>query len=276
MAILNMVPEFTSDETQVTPPNQVQESPVDTGQGKQTSADAQPEVKEKETPTEPPAEQKPGEIIPEDIRDTASERAIQALQEERIKLLRDIADLRGQKREIKQDQIAKVNQAIDELKDVHPDDVAVIDKVIRSKGYIRKDEAQTMWYDSVKNEELNKFLDKYPEYKPENDSNDLNWGQLQKELGFYRMPEDPHAIGHVLDRAHKAITGSRISSERSTVEQRQRQIQNAGAGSQGSAQRSSSGARVALDPEKRSMLLRGGWSEEEIQKIEQKLVDRTE
>ena len=261
---INMVPEFTSDEPQAV------EERVEETLGKEATEESAPSVEEeKETPSEPPAEEKPDEeTLVEDTRTAELERSHQRLSEERVKLLREVAELRGQKREIKQEQLDKVSQAIDDLKDVHPEDVKVIEKVIRSKGYIRSDEAKQMWYDSVKNEELNKFLEKYPEYKPENDKNDLNWSSFQKELGFYRMPEDPHAVGQILDRAHKAISTGRVSSERGIV-QRQRQIQNAGVG-KGGTQRSSPSI-TTLDPEKRFMLKQGGWSEEEISKMEQKL-----
>ena len=169
---------------------------------------------------------------------------------------------------MKQDQINRVEQQLDELKDVAPEDVAVIEKVLRGKGYVPKQEVEKMFYDTVKNEELNKFLDKYPEYKPENDKNDLNWSALQKELGFYRMPDNPRLMGEILQRAHQAIAAIRVPSDRG-IPERKRQVELAQMGS-GGAPRSSSHS-VSLDSSKREMLLRGGFTEEDVQSMEKKL-----
>ena len=178
-----------------------------------------------------------------------------------MKLLKEISELRGQRRELKQDQLTVVSKEIEELKDVHPDDAAIVEKVLRAKGYIRKDEAHQMFYDTVKQEELNKFLSKYPEYKPENDQNDLNWSALQRELGLYKMPGDPHQIGEILERAHKAV--ARPADPASQARKRQIEIASVGGGGM---QRSSS-TKKSLDPRYRQELERGGWSEEEIKRI---------
>ena len=257
-----MVPEFTTDET-VAGAEEVKEAPV-----QETEA-------EKETPSDLPAEsetvvsdEKPAEPARAEVRDDSKglEVQVRGLQDERVKLLKEIQDLRGQRREIKREELTKVDQKIDDLKDVNPEDISLIDKVLRSKGYLTKEESQKMFYESVKQEELNKFLDKYPEYKPENDPHDVNWNTLQRELGFYRLPDDPKRIGEVLLRAHRGI--AKVPTDR-TVEVRKQQVKTASVGSGGSAQRSSS--QKTLDPEKRHMLLRGGWSEEEIKKIETRL-----
>lgn len=271
MQQLNMVPTFTSEEG-VNPNPQVKPEPVEEVTEEVTGKEATdvPVEEEKETPAEPPAAEKPVEVKPlaKDTRSSASDAAISALQEERVKLLREIADLRGQRRDLKQDQLNRVDEQISELKDVHPDDAALIEKVLRAKGYVRKDEAQQMVYESVKNDEVAKFLDKYPEYKPENDSNDINWQTLQKEMSFYRIPSDPHQVGQLLERAHRAISIIRTPSGRSTT-QKARQIEVAGAGAGGVQRPSSSGK--TFDPLKKAALLQGGWSEEEIKNMEKKL-----
>lgn len=257
--IVGKIPEFTTNEGE----EEVKEIGVE---------EAPEEVKE--TPAELPAVEKPAiEETKESSKsdDTGNkqtdlEKAVQGLQDDRVKLLKEIQDLRGQKREIKQEELNKVQEKIDELKDLHPEDIQIVDRILRSKGYLRKDEVSKMFYDSVKNEELNKFLNKYPEYKPENDSNDINWNFLQRELGYYRMPDDPHLVSEVLERAHRAI--QKISSDRD-LSIKKRQVEVASVGSGGS-QRSSS-PKVSLDAHKRSILERGGWSEEEIKRIENKL-----
>jgi len=257
--VIGQIPEFTSDET---------------GTEEVKQATAEEVVEEvKGTPAELPAEEKPaeGEVetpISDDTGGKISElkRAVQGLQEDRTKLLLEIQNLRGQKRDLKQVELNKVQEQIDELKDLHPEDIALVDRILRSKGYITKEQAGKMFYDAVKQEELSKFLNKYPEYKPENDPNDLNWNLLQKELGFYRMPDDPHLVTEILERAHKNIL--KISGDRGvTIKKRQAEI--AGVGSGGTPR--SSSPKIILDARRRAELERGGWSEEEIKQIENNL-----
>ena len=257
-----MIPEFTTEETQ--------EQPIESGQSPETITDEVIET-EKGTPSIPQIENQPdNKPVVEDIKLNV---AVQALQEERTKLLREIADLRGQRREIKEDQIRNVEQTIDELKDVNPQDVEVVEKILRGKGYVPKQEVEKMFYETVKKSELDKFLDQYPEYKPENDKNNVNWSSLQSELYWpdgssrFATPKDPHLIGVILRKAHQSVTASRGVSDRSLTE-RKKQIEHASIGSGGS-QRSSS--LKTLDPERRLMLSQGGWSEEEIKSIEAKL-----
>ena len=250
------IPEFTKDEGI----EEVKETIVET---------AVEEVKE--TPTELPAEEKPAEEVLEtskvdDTRNTELEKAVQGLQNERADLLKEIQDLRGTKREFKQVELEKVQDKFDELKDLHPEDITLVDRILRSKGYMTKEEASKMFYKAVEGEELNKFLVKYPEYKPENDPNDLNWNSLQKELSFYRMPDDPHLVNEVLERAHRAIT--KVSGDRN-ISIKKRQAEVAGVGS-GGAPRSSS-PKITLDSRKRMMLEQGGFTEEDISNIEKRL-----
>lgn len=247
--ILGTIPEFTSDAT-VQP--EAEHIPEEVNQ---------PETETPVLPAEKPAD----EVVSDEHLEPSQEekdKAIQGLQNERVKLLKEISELKGTKREIKQDQINSVQAQIDELKDLHPDDIAVIDRVLRAKGYMTKEESNKMYYESVKNEELNKFLDKYPEYKPENDPDDVNWGTLQKELGFYRMPENPRLLTEVLERAHRGVVKVPSGSTQAKIQQ----VRTASVGS-GGVQRATSSNK--LDPEKRAMLQ--GFSDEDIHNIESKL-----
>lgn len=251
--ILGTIPDFTSDET-VDPvaPQIPEEVKTEEESSDETETPSLPE----ETPDESIVEEP---LAPEE--DTA--KAIQGLQNERVKLLREISDLKGTKREIKQDRLTEVQTQIDELKDLNPDDVAIIDKVLRAKGYMTKPEADKMFYEAVKTEETNKFLDKYPEYKPENDPGDVNWTMLQREIEYYKAPTNPRQIADILDRAHRAVV--KVPSGTSNAPQR-RQVQLASVGG-GGTQPSSSPAK--LDPEKRAMLK--GFSDEDIKAMESKL-----
>lgn len=256
------IPEFT-DETSV---NQ-EETEV-----KETEAQA-PAPDEKDTqppPVEKPATEESGEDTQEPSKEELLT-AVEKLKGEKTQLLKDIKELRGSKREIKQEQLRQVEQHIDDLKDLHPDDVAIIDRVLRSKGYMTKDEAGKMFYEAVKQEELDKFLAKYPEYRPENDPDNIRWGaferqiEKEKDLG-YSLPKNPHLIGAFLERVHSAIA-PKGTADRASV---QRRIQVAGVGAGGSQQ---SVTPAQLDPERRAILVRGGWTEEDIKRIESRLTE---
>lgn len=252
---IGTIPEFTSNESD----------------SEQIPEEVKPEAEspeEKETPA-PPAEKPDDQPVVEESPAPSQEeiqKAEQGLQNELLKLRKEIAELRGQKREIKQEQINKVQAQIDELKDLHPEDVATIERVLRAKGLMTKQEAEQMFYDSVKNEELNKFLEKYPEYKPENDPGDVNWQTLQKELSYFRTPENPRQIAELLERAHRSVV--KVPSGISTAPAK-RQVQLASVGSGGGKQSTTPSAK--LSPEQRQMLK--GFSDEEIHNIEKKLTN---
>lgn len=256
--IVGKIPEFTSEEAQ---PERVLEEVV------QPTEEVTEEVAptEKETPI-PPIEKPTEQEIVGVASESQGNTEIVALQTERVKLLKEITELRGQRREIKQEQIAKVEQQIDDLKEVNPDDVNLIDRVLRAKGYVNKAEASQMFYEAVKQEELNKFLEKYPEYKPENDREDINWSSLQKEIGYYKMPTDPHQIRDVLERAHRSTP--KIPSTNIAPQRRQVQIASVGGGG---AQRSA--PSKALNPHLASLAESHlqGFTDEEMKTIKNKL-----
>jgi hypothetical protein len=254
--IIGKLPEFTSDETptEETGEEEVKEAPTE-----------EVEEEETETPSELPAEETPAE--PEGEGDDVGElqKQAEALKREREELLKDIQGLRGERRDLKQKQVEKVEEAIDDLKGVHPNDVALIEKVLKSKGYVRKDDVEKRIYEETKQQALDTFLSKHPEFKPENDPRDANWMRLQKELEYYRMPQDPKKIGEVLERAHRALGGS--GGQDMSAKKHRAQV--AGAG--GAGMKSPSSGGNTLSPEQKEQYRRGGWSEEDIQKIEQKL-----
>lgn len=264
--VIGKIPDFTEDETIVKNP------PVVTGEEVKEAADEELVEEEKETPTEPPAEEKPaeGDEIPEEVDTSELLKQVQGLSQEREKLLREIQALRGTRRELAEAQLQKVESKLDDLKDLHPEDVSVVERILRSKGYITKGEAEKMYYEDVKNLELTKFLEKYPEYKPENDPNDINWNSLQRELGLYKLPANPHQIGELLERAHRAV--SKLPGGRAEPAARER-IKIASMGAGGSQRPSSLRTPSEIAPlveGNKEMLRRGGWSEEEIEQMKQR------
>lgn len=263
---IGQIPEFTTDETV---------------EGEKEVKEVAPEevaIEEKVTPAEPPAaetetsEQKPvEEAVAPSNDDTKELKQIQGLQDERERLLKEIQALRGSRRELKKEELVvvdkKIQQVSDELKDVSPEDVNLIDRVLRSKGYITKEDASRMSYEAVKNEEVTKFLDKFPEYKPENDTNDLNWSALERQIKtWYRMPDDPRQVGELLLKAHQDI--AKAPSDRG-IEAKKQQLKIASSGSSGAQRPSPKPANPRLSDLMRTHMQ--GWSDEEISQLEKNL-----
>ena len=133
--VINGIPEFTKNES------------VDIEEVKEADVE---EISEevKETPTELPAEEKPAQEEEEtsgsdDTGENVLElkQAVQGLQDEKVKLLKELQDLRGSRREIKQVELDKVQDKLDELTDLHPEDINLVDRILRSKGYMTKEQA---------------------------------------------------------------------------------------------------------------------------------------
>ena len=226
--VVGTIPSFTED-TSVS-----REQPTEVKTPAEAPAEAV--VEEKETPSAPPAEEKPDRTEPV-VDTTELTKQVEALQKERVDLLKQLQELRGTRRELKEQEAKRVEQQLDDLKDAHPEDVKLVEKILRNRGYMTKDEAGQMFYEAVKREEIAKFLEEFPEYKPENDPSDANWQRLEREMAWYRRPDDPHLLKELLRRAHRTIAVS--PGDRSVQQIKTRQAQVASVGS-GGTQRSSS------------------------------------
>lgn len=230
-------------------------------------------IEETDTPAELPADeqenvdQKPaqtGDNTDNDpVLDAKLAKATEGLRKEIVGLRNKVNTLTGGDRKLAQEQLVVTQQKLDDLADVNPADVALIEKVIKSKGYVTKDEAQAVNYDTVQKQVLATFLDKYPEYKPENDPENTNWNRLVGEYGLYAKPRDPMQIATLLERSHKATAP--IVSDRNLPEKK-RALQVASAGSGGKGKSSSGG--TPLTAQQRLMYEQGGWSAEEIDAME--------
>lgn len=229
-------------------------------------------VEEKETP-ELPAE-KPVTTSDEnteqpdsqEVLNKAVERATGGLRNEIVELRKELAVAKGNDRKLIQQEIIQKTEKIDELADVNPADAALIEKVLKAKGYISKDEVQAMGRETVKTTLLNNFLNKYPEFKPENDPGDKNWNALTAEYGLYAEPKDPLMVEKLLEKARLAVTPQVASDPIIPVKKRSLQTASVGAGG---VQRSSSSK--VLSQEMRRQYEDGGWTEEEIIAIEKSL-----
>lgn len=254
--IVGSIPEFTTDDSVETGPEEV----------KQPVVEETPEEKETpELPAEPQTEEQPAQVGEEQPEPDISKEVAKAtvgLRNEIVELRKELASARGNDRKLIQQEIIQKTEKIDELADVNPADVALIEKVLEKKGYIKKEDAMQMSRETVKTQILNNFLNKYPEFKPENDPGDKNWAALRAEYGLYAEPKDPLMVEKLLEKARLVVT-PQVAPVNIPVKKRSLQVASSGAGG---AQRTSSGK--TFDPTMRRHFEDGGWTPEEIANME--------
>ncbi|MCK9370413.1 hypothetical protein M0R04_10935 [Candidatus Dojkabacteria bacterium] len=246
---------------------------------------------ETETPSSPPAEIKPVEEVQEPERkfEQVSEdalkdekddgvvevpeeryvpkeqfdKATQGLRDEIVYLKGKLREVTGTEKRTIEKQIEVKEEQVNELEDLNPTDIEIVEKILKSKGYITQAESKKMSYESTKNDILNTWLENHPEYKPENDVDDSKWNALQREVSLYKQPEDPRDIKDRLDRAHREI--SKFKGD-PTLSVKKQQLKIAGVGA-GGVQRSSSRPSKLTEAQK-AIYRQGGWSEEEISQMD--------
>lgn len=254
--IVGSIPEFTDEGTQE--PEEVKEE-------KETPAESSTD----EQPAEEESSENTEEEPSEGTEEPENARQVQGLETEKDKLLKDIQILRSVRRDLKEPNEKKevdkqIEEKQDDLSDIDDATQSLVRRIIKSEGYVSNEGLDKKMYSQVKQEELDKFLNKYPEYKPENDPEDKNWKALQGELGYYKMPDNAHQIGQVLEKARRAV--SKTPSGQGVTDAQKQKMAVAGAGaSKGGTTRSS--PSQSLTPDKREALSRGGWTEEEINEM---------
>lgn len=194
---------------------------------------------EKDTQPESSAGEKPGEEK-EEQKDTLLGRALDSkevkpvegetpverarrLEIERLrKVIRD-----SKRKELFEDEKQPVTQKVvsDEKKKIlekyNPDDVKALGEVLDvyadELGFARKADIQATTYDQVANDALDTFLDRHPEYSPENDKENVLWDRFKEEIKLYRKPENPRDYKKVFEKIHKDIFGIESSDTLSKI-----------------------------------------------------------
>lgn len=97
------------------------------------------------------------------------------------------------------------------LKKYKPDEInalrEVIDVMAEDMGFVRTDQLGATTYQDKATEELDKFLEKHPEYLPENDKENVLWTRFQQEFALYARPQNPKEFTKIFQRVHKEVFG---------------------------------------------------------------------
>ena len=139
----------------------------------------------------------------------------------------------------------------DDLSDIAEADVALIERVLQAKGYVKKDELQetkAQLRKRTEQEMINTFISKHPEYSDENDSDGSKWQKLKDTFRLFdkSMRENPEHTLTLLENAHRLVAPESIQQKetiRKVAEQRRNrlgtQLSDGGGGSTSTESRTS-------------------------------------
>jgi hypothetical protein len=195
----------------------------------------------------------------------------------RTNLLDDIKELRVARRILKGQPFKKdspvfVKKENDEdlLKDVAPDDVSMIEKVLRAKGYVPRSELEreqsVRTYKQQMDDATNEWLKENPEFDVDHDTDNTKWQKLHDYISEnFDAPKNPKASKDLLDMARDKMFGKKTPTlpEKSpySIAAKKEKI------AVSSAKPSSGGTNVSSSPSKLGSSARQnmiGFSEEEL------------
>lgn len=176
---------------------------------------------------------------------------------------------------------APVTEKKSDLSKFRKEDIEYFQELAGALGYAKAEDIEKtkevffqQSYELVKREEIKKFLDTHPEYKPENDSEDLRWNAMKSEFDFYKLPEDPHKFGDLLERAHHAVSGSSFSDKTKVdsiiAKKKAAQAGQTSVGGGGGQQKGSSQPKSKKMEHLQKLAVKGGlqgYSQEELEEM---------
>lgn len=122
-----------------------------------------------------------------------------------------ISQKRGERRE-KRDLVDGIDskfpekeEETDDLSDIDPETLKVLDRFTKAKGLVPKSEFVKMTYQEQHKNAQKAFYDVHPEYLPENDKDDVLYKALKQELSEFVAPSDPKDILKKFEKAHNLV-----------------------------------------------------------------------
>lgn len=158
-------------------------------------------------PADPPKE--------DETPEQQAAKRLQALKEQEASLMRDISDLRSQRRDLREGKSpSKAEEPViieqsDDLADLDPAVIGTIERVMKAKGYVKKSDIEARDYHSTVKSEQDAWLQDHPEYLPANDPNDEKWNKLTSTIKrFFGQPQNPKDVRDIFDMAHAKLGGT--------------------------------------------------------------------
>ena len=133
-----------------------------------------------------------------------------------------------------------------------PEEIGALKEVLpvlaKEMGYVRADDLAGQSYADKAQETLDSFLEKHPEYLPENDTNGTLWNAFKAEYGLYKQPANPKDFSKIFDRIHRDVFGIKPAGPLAKVQAQQEKTKvasHAGASSTTAAPRERAGKPAA-------------------------------
>lgn len=143
--------------------------------------------------------------------------SLESIEAKRIAALEELRRLRGEVREAKGAPIkaAPAKPVLvdeDPLKDVAAQDVELVEKVLKAKGYVRKDDLSLMTLQEKINAETDAWLKENPEFDKDNDPDDAKWNKLHSYISeTFAPPKTPAKVKEYLEIARERLFGKKTT-----------------------------------------------------------------
>lgn len=97
------------------------------------------------------------------------------------------------------------------LEKYKPEDIntlkEVFDVMAEDMGFVRQDQLGATTYQQKATEVLDEFLEKHPEYQPQNDKGNVLWDRFKQEYSIYKPTQNPKDLKRILEKVHKEVFG---------------------------------------------------------------------
>jgi len=167
----------------------------------------------------------------------------------------------------------------DDLSDVDPDNIELIERVIKAKGFVKKEDLQKQTYEETHKSAQDAFFSAHPEYLPKNDPDDKLYNAILEELSLFATPKDAKLIPKLFTKAHEQVvkrfpnrfTTKKTIPQKNAIVARTRRASMGGGSSGGGnnpAPKNKNNGTGKLSAAQKQQMLHGGWTEEEINSID--------
>lgn len=169
---------------------------------------------------------------------------------------------------------------VDDLADIDPDTIKLLERFTKAKGLVPKSELRQMSYSDAHKTSEKQFFETHPEYLPDNDTDNTLYDAIKSELSDYVAPKDSSKIPELFEKAHREVLRRYPErfSKSTKNEKNNEDIKNAsvriksqglGGGTGGGGGKGGSPAKSTKtfsDAQIRAMQ-EGGWTDEEIKEL---------
>jgi hypothetical protein len=173
----------------------------------------------------------------------------------------------------------------DDLSDIDPETLKVLDRFTKAKGLVPKSELQRMSYQEQHKSAQDAFYASHPEYLPENDPDDTLYKAIKNELAQFAAPKDPKQIPALFAKAHRLVmdqfpdkfkTSKKTDTDKKEVSDADKsksvRLKTSGLGGKPSGSgdggnKSNNATKKTFSPTQIRALEDGGWSPEEIKNL---------